>query len=62
MDVKPKTWRTEAKLRGLQAVLQRDINGCADGAYVTIDLGTAHALIDVLKQARHTEVAHMEVS
>ena len=58
MDTKPTTWRNEGQLRGLQAAVQRGINGSADGAYVQFDIGTAHALIDALKQARHTEVGH----
>lgn len=62
MDTQPIKWRTEPALRGLQSALQRDINGCTDGAYVSIDYGTACALIDVLKQARHSEIKRLELA
>jgi hypothetical protein len=52
MDTKPSTWRTELQLRGLQASVQAAINCSPDGAYASIDIGTAYALIDALKQTR----------
>jgi hypothetical protein len=60
MGTKPATWRNERQLRGLQASVQSAINGSIDGASVLLDIGTAHALVDALKQARHTEACHME--
>ena len=52
------TWRTSNQIRGVRAILTRDINACTDGAYVTIDLKTARNLQEICDQAIHTEEGH----
>jgi hypothetical protein len=51
-------WRSSNQLRGVQASLQQAITSCEDGANVTIDLKTAYNLLEVIRQAKHTEVGH----
>lgn len=51
-------WRTAQQIRGVRAMLKRDLNACADGAAVQIDLKTARNLIEVCDQAIHTETEH----
>ena len=52
-------WRTDRQLIGVQAQVQAAINSCSDGATVELDLKTAKNVIEVIKQARHTETGHM---
>ena len=51
-------WKSERQLRGVQANVQAALNRCRNGAYVTIDCTTARAIVEALKQARHTEKNH----
>lgn len=60
MGVPPKKWRSEPQLRGVQSQVQRGINSCEDGATVEIDVATAHAVIEIIEQARHTENGHAQ--
>lgn len=58
MAVPSKKWRGERELRGIQANVQGAINGCRDGAYVDLDYKTAKAVVEIIEQARHTEIQH----
>lgn len=51
-------WRNSHQLAGVQSQVQRAINTCKDGAYVEIDYKTALNVIDIIEQAKHTEIAH----
>lgn len=59
MPVPPKKWRNERQLRGIQANVQGGLNACIDGATVEIDYTTAKAVIEIIEQARHTELGHL---
>lgn len=54
----PKTikWRSSRSLRGVQAQLQKHMNLCHDGASVWIDYGLASTLLEVIEQAKRTEI------
>jgi hypothetical protein len=51
-------WRNSAQLRGVRSQVQAAINACTDGASVALDLTTALNVIEVIKQAEHTETGH----
>lgn len=51
-------WRNAQQLRGYLGQLRTAILQSKDGAYVTIDMKTAEALVEILRQAIHTEVGH----
>lgn len=51
-------WRTSRSIAGIQANLQGSINQSNDGATVYLDLATAKALVEICRQAKHTEVGH----
>lgn len=46
---------TYRQIAGYRSQVKAAINGCQDGAYVTIDLKTAHAILDICDQAIHAE-------
>ena len=46
------TWRTEREIRGVQAMLQRDLTLCANGATCEVDYGTMKAAIEIMLQTR----------
>lgn len=48
-------WRGSQQIAGYIAQLTHAINTCEDGAYVQIDLRTANCLVEICKQAQHTE-------
>jgi hypothetical protein len=56
----PFPWRNARQIGGVQSNLQGAINQCTDGAYVTLDIKVAHNLIDICRQAKHTETNHEE--
>ena len=51
-------WRTSAQVRGYRSALQAAINASHAGAYAVIDLATARALVQICRQAEHTEEGH----
>ena len=51
-------WRTSAQVRGYRSALQAAINASDDGASAVIDLATARALVQICRQADHTEEGH----
>lgn len=53
-----KNWKTSRQLRGYRANLVRAINGCTDGAEITLDIEAAKKLVEIIDQAIHTEVGH----
>jgi hypothetical protein len=57
-EKKKLNWRTSRQLMGVKSQLTSAINGCTDGAYVSIDLKTARNLSEVCDQAIHTEEGH----
>ena len=52
-------WRSGNQIRGVRAQLQAEINLCRNGSEITLDLTTAHSLIEICRQAAHTEDGHM---
>lgn len=58
MNTNPSQWRNERQIRGLQSQIQGAINASENGAYIEIDITTGRAIIDICKQARHTEKGH----
>lgn len=51
-------WRSGNQIRGVRAQLQGEINPCRNGSEITLDLTTAHSLIEICRQAAHTEDGH----
>jgi hypothetical protein len=57
---KPKVlkWRDSAGIARIQGSLQAAINACTDGCNVVLDIKSAHNLMEVVLQAKHTEEGH----
>jgi len=54
----PFKWRTSKQIGGVEGTLQRAINLCDNGAEITLDITTAHNLLEIARQAKHTERGH----
>ncbi len=51
-------WRNSKQIAGMEGILQRAVNNCEDGATVTLDITSARNLLEIVRQAKHTEVGH----
>lgn len=61
MAAKALKWRNGNQIRGHMANLISAIRCCMNGSEITLDLSTARALVQICKQAAHTEDGHMGI-
>ena len=51
-------WRNSKQIQGVRNRITHALSACKDGVHITLEVGTAHSLIEICDQAIRTEKEH----